>query len=147
MTTEEILAKWKNDLPISAVKLTVGTTDIPALHQTYYKVFLEEKKALRKLESELAKLRKEKYTLYHEGPNKENKEKYAWAKKVPAKGLATKREIDIYLDSDEDMMNKSEAVEEQKDKIELLKEILEMIKNRSFHLKLILDTRKFEAGG
>jgi len=147
MDINELHVVWSIDRTVYITQLQTQTANIATLQHKYYKIFLDTKKELRKAETEYAKLKVIKYTHYDQGPSKETKKQYDWAKKGPAKGAAmTKKELDIYLDADDELLALKEIVDEVKDKLEFLEEILAMIKNRSFHLKLIFDVEKFKNG-
>jgi hypothetical protein len=147
MDIKELHVAWSVDRQLYVTQLQSQTANIATLHHKYYELFLAAKIELREAEKTYAKLKLLKYNHYDQGASKETKAKYDWAKKGPAKGAAiTRKELDIYLDADDELQELKEKVESIKDKMDFLEEIIGMIKNRSFHLRLIFDVEKFKNG-
>src|SRR5688572_21038603 len=108
MTLDEILEQWAKDSAINIANLAEEGRRIPQLHHKYLRLLVTSRMIAAKSYSELKQLRLEKHQLYEQGPSKEDKGKYAWASKgFPAKGAATtKKELELYLDADADIIAK-----------------------------------------
>jgi hypothetical protein len=57
-----------------------------------------------------------------------------------------KNEIDMYLDSDKDIITNNIRIVNQKEKISFLEEVLKNINQRNFQIKNAIDWRKFTQG-
>jgi hypothetical protein len=143
MTIDEILENWQVDAKIDNTELGQEALNIPKLHHKYYKIFVKEKLILRKQETELKRLKLDKFEFFTQGPNEETKDK-GW--KLPPKGMILKGDIPMYMDADEDIINLSLKIGYQQEKIELLESIIKTIVNRSFHIGNAIDWQKFTMG-
>jgi hypothetical protein len=145
MKTEEILKLWEEDAQINQLKLTEELVKIPKLHHKYFSILLGEKQRLRALEISYAEVYKERFEHYTQGPAKEDKPA-KWTG-LPAKGLSSKKsEIEMYISADENIIKVNIKIGDQKEKIELLESIINLINNRSYHIRNIIDWTKFQAG-
>lgn len=143
MKLEDILDLWKEDSKIDTTEIGDEAVKIAKLHHKYYQILVQEKLILRKQESDMKKLKLEKYEFFTQGPNEETQEKN-W--KLPAKGLILKNDIPMYMDGDPDIINLSLKIGYQQEKIELLESIIKTVMNRGYNLKVILDWEKFKNG-
>lgn len=143
MKVEDIFELWEKDSKIDRTELGDAALDIPKLHHKYYQILLAEKMQLRKFESELKKLKLDKYEFLTQGPNEETKEK-GW--RLPPKGMILKSDIPLYMDGDEDIINQSLKIGLQQEKVELLESIIRTIMNRSFIIRDAIDWAKFTMG-
>ncbi len=133
------------DCILDILKLTQTQTDVPKLHNKYYRILIHEKEQLRAYEFAYARLYKEKFEFYTQGPS----QRVQWKDQVslPAKGLSsTKREVDMYITADEQIIALNIKIGDQKDKIELLEDIIKEINNRNFEIGNIIKWEKFKAG-
>jgi hypothetical protein len=117
---------------------------IPKLHHKYYSIYLSEKASLRKLESDLKKLKLEKYEFYTQGPTEETKAK-GW--KMPARGMILKADIPMYMDGDQEIIDLSLKIGVQQEKIDFLESIIKSFQNRGYIIKTAVDFVKFTMGG
>ena len=104
----------------------------------------DERLLLRKLESDLKVLKRDKYEFYTMGPTKEQKD-LGW--ELPARGMVLKQDINIYMDADRDIVALSLRIGMQQEKIEVLDSIVRSVMNRGYQLKTTLDFLKFTMGG
>jgi hypothetical protein len=144
MKLESILELWETDTVIDRTELSNEATKIPQLHHKYYKIFVNERLVLRKLEIELKELRLEKHEFYTQGPTRESEEK-GW--KLPPIGKIIKSEVNTYIDTDKDIIQLSLRIGIQHEKIDMLESIIKSISNRGFLIKNIIDWEKFKVGG
>jgi hypothetical protein len=143
MNIEQIVDEWTIDTQIDQTDLSTESLKIPKLHNKYIKILYNEKLRLRKLDTELKTLKREKYEFYTQGPSKETEEK-GW--KLPPRGMILKTDIPMYLDSDDDIINLTLKIGYSKEKIELLEEIIKSINNRGFNIKAAIDWHRFTMG-
>lgn len=143
MNFESIFNEWDVDTKIDRTCLDSESLKIPKLHNKYYKIYIAEKARLRKLESEMKKLRLEKYEFYTQGPNEETRAK-GWI--LPPCGKIIKSEIAAYLDADKDIIDLSLTIGIYQEKINFLESIIKSLRDRGFLIKTALDFVKFTNG-
>lgn len=143
MKIDDILTEWETDSKIDRTELGDAASDVPKLHHKYYSILVKEKLLLRQQESELKKLKLDKYEFFTQGPNEETRDK-GW--KLPPKGMILKADIPMYMDADEDIIKQSLKIGYQQEKIELLESIIKTIINRGFLIKSAIDWQKFTMG-
>lgn len=143
MKLDEIIENWKTDSQIDNTEIGEETLKISKLHHKYYQVLSHERCILKSRESEMKKLRLEKYEFYTQGPNEETKKK-GWS--LPAKGIILKADIPMYMDADDDIIELSLRIGLQQEKIELLESIIKSIMNRGYNLKVYVEWQRFING-
>ena len=144
MKFEDIFSSWEKDSVIDRTELGDESLKIPKLHHKYYSIYVGEKVILRKLESDMKKLKLEKYEFYSQGPTEESKEK-GW--RMPARGLILKADIPLYMEGDQDIIDLSLKIGVQQEKIEFLESIIKTLQTRGYIIKNAIDFTKFTMGG
>lgn len=137
------MEEWAKDAQIDKTELGDESLNIPKLHHKYYTILVRAKLDLKKLDSEMKKLRLDKYEYYTQGASEEHLAR-GWK---PLRKMIIKSETPIYMDGDEDIINLNLKIGYQHEKIEFLMDILKCIHNRNFQLKNALDWQKFIGGG
>lgn len=143
MTLDEIFELWSEDSDVNRAELGNAALDIAKLHHKYYQIFSRERLMLRKMESELKKLKMEKYEFYVDGPT-EDQINNGW--KLPPKGRILKSDVSMYIDADNDIIAMNLKIAYQNEKLELLESIIKTIGNRGFQIKSAIDWARFQAG-
>ena len=143
MKIDDIFALWEVDSKIDRQELGEEALKISVLHSKYYKIFINEKLALKKHESELKQLKLEKFEFYTQGPTPENLEK-GW--KLPSIGRIVRGDVDRYLEADKDIINLTLKIAVQNEKIDLLESIIRTLRDRNFNIRAALDWAKFQVG-
>ena len=144
MNIDQIRSMWDEDSNIDKTEIGDESLKIPKLHAKYIRVLTDERLLLRKLEGDLKVLKRDKHEFYTLGPTKEQKD-LGW--ELPARGMVLKSDINIYMESDKDIIALSLRIGMQQEKVELLDSILRSIMNRGYQLKTALDFLKFTMGG
>lgn len=144
MKLEEIYDAWKQDSQIDRTELGEESIKIPKLHHKYFQVYSSEKLLLRKQESDMKKLKLQKYEFYTQGHTEETRS-LNW--ELPAKGLILKSDIPMYIEADDDIIKLSLRIGMQQEKVELLESIIKSLTNRGFQIKAAIDWSKFTMGG
>jgi len=144
MKITEIFENWEKDSEIDITDLGHESIKVPKLHHKYFQFLSNERLILKNLESEMKKLKLDKYEFYTQGQNEETLKK-GW--KLPSKGLILKTDIPMYLEADDDIINLSLRIGMQQEKIELLESIIKTIMNRGYNIKAAIDFQKFINGG
>jgi hypothetical protein len=144
MKLEEIYEEWEKDSFIDEIILDDESLKIPKLHFKYLKFYNNENLLYLKMLSELKKLKQEKRDFYLYGQTKETLEK-KW--ELPPQGKILKSEIPDYIEGDQDIIDSTLKVSFQLEKVNTLKAIMDMIKNRGFQIKECISFKKWESGG
>ena len=144
MTLDEIFDLWKQDCEINREDLGTSALDIAKLHHKYYRIFSQERLLYKKIESETKKLKLEKYEFYTDGPTSDQLDK-GWS--LPSKGRILKSDINMYLESDDDLIKMNLKLAYQMEKLDLLESIIRSITNRGFQIRAAIDWAKFQTGG
>ena len=140
MTLNELLEQIEIDSKIDHNRLDFEALSIPSLHAKYYRLFAEEARILKTLQVDFA-MEKKAATHYYLG--KAPDEEY---QKKPTNIKVLKTDIDLYLDSDEELQALAKKVNSQKLKVETIENFLRTLNNRGYAIKTALDFRKFAAG-
>lgn len=143
MRLEAIFDLWAEDSQLDRADLAHEALQIPALHHKYYKIYSNERLALRSLEAELKVLKQDKFEFYTQGPTKETHEK-GWA--LPPVGKVLKADSNGYIEADKDIIALSLKIGLASEKVELLESIIRSLQNRGYQIKTALDFVKFQNG-
>jgi len=143
MTLEEIFELWEKDSSINPSELGNAALDLAKLHHKYYSLFSRERLMLKKLESEMKRLKLDKQEFYVDGPTEEQMD-LGW--KLPPKGRILKSDVSSYLEADNDIIKLNLKIAYQQEKISALESIIKMIHNRGFHIKSAIDFERFKVG-
>jgi hypothetical protein len=144
MKLEDIVAEWEKDSDIDKTELGDESLRIPKLHNKYFQIFTRERLILRKHESEMKKLKLEKFEFYSQGPSKESQEK-GWV--FPARGMILKGDMPTYMEADPDIIELSLKIGLQQEKVEFLDSIIKSFRDRGFLIKNAIEWNKFTMGG
>lgn len=145
MTLDEIFEEWDKDSTVDPTELGNAALDLAKLHHKYYRMFSRERLLLKKLESDLKVLKREKSEFYVDGPTQEQIE-MGWV--LPPKGkIRVKSDVPVYVDSDNDIIAMNLKIAYQQEKVDLLESIIKLISNRGFQIKSAIEWEKFKVGG
>jgi len=98
---------------------------------------------LKKLKTDYKQLKKLKTEYYKGQLDDEEMKEHGWSPQ-PLKIL--NQDIPTYLEADDDIIRLSLKIGLQEAIVEYLESILYQIRNRSFHLRLIVDWERFKVG-
>ena len=140
MKLDEILSMIQEDSVIDVTALDAESLKIPYLHSKWYKIFIEELKALKGLEAEYDKMMKEKFEYYL---GKAEDEVY---EKKPLNHKILKQDVDFYLKSDEDLISIRNKKSIQEMKVKTIEEFIKSLNQRSFSIKNAIEFMKFKNG-
>lgn len=143
MKLEEIEELWGKDLKIDRSQLDTESLRIPELHNKYYKIYIREKIQYNKISFDLDKLTKQKKEWYEGTMPEEELKELGWE----PFNLLLKKDLPIYLNSDEDLISLKLKLALAHEKVEYLKSIIKDINSRSFNIKNAIDFLKFTNGG
>ena len=143
MDLSDIRKLVAEDMPIDDTELDIESMTIPQLHNKYLNIYLDEKLVLQKLNSDYYRLKKTKWEYYTGKLDEDQLKEYGWE---PFQFKILKQDIDLYMDSDEDLQKLSNNVAYQKEKISYLDSILKSINNRQWNIRNAIEWRKFING-
>lgn len=147
MSLNDILESWKKDSVIDEHALDDETIETSKLHAKYLEIFTLSKLQLKKKEIDLEKIRKDKW-LYYTGKMTQGEMDMRGWPYDPFQGMTKplKSEMEMYYNTDEDIIKAKSAIEYQKAIIDTLEEIMNNIRWRHSHIKNIIEFRKFTSG-
>jgi hypothetical protein len=143
MKLEDILQLWEEDSVIDKQNISDEALKISKLHHKYYRIFINERLTLRKYESELKVLKKDKYEFYTQGPTEET-HNLGW--RLPPIGKILRTDAGMYVDTDKDIINLALKIGIQHEKVDLLESVIKSLRDRNFNLRAAIDWEKFKAG-
>ena len=142
MKLENIIAEWSKDSKIDPFNLGNEAISIPNLHHKYYQIYLAEKAQYYGYESEYKKLRLLKFEFYTQGPTKPQHQNW----ELPAIGKILRSDVQMYMDSDEDLVAAELKIKYQKEKIDFVDSIIKSLTNRGFQIKSAIEYERFKMG-
>lgn len=142
MKLEEIEALWETDSKIDRTELDLESLKIPTLHSKYYKIYLREKVQLKAEEQDYKQFYKTKHEYYTGKLSQEELREYGWE---PFQ-FVLKNDLQVYLDADKDVSERLLKLAVQKEKVELLENIIKTLNNRGFLIKNAIDFIRFTSG-
>lgn len=146
MKLTEIEKEWETDSVIGH-DLSQASLDTPKLHAKYLETLTKARALYKKTEHQHYSLLKQKW-LYYEGKMSEEEVKAAGWDPDPFNGLKVLRgQMDYYYNSDPEIQASEAKLDFCKNRIEVLKEILDNLKWRHQVIRNAIEWRKFEAGG
>lgn len=143
MKVEDIVTEWDKDSKIDETELGNESVKIPNIHNKYLKIFLAERVVLFKLKAERNRL-KRKLLEYYLGEM--GKEELAEIGRDQIYKKILKNEVDVYIDSDDLMVEMTLKVAVQEEKVNYIESIIKSINNRGFQIKNAIDWAKFTMG-
>ena len=143
MKLETIYEHWSSDSKIDRTELGNESIKIPQLHAKYFKFYSEERLRLKQYESEHKILYKRKFEYYMGTMDEGEQKNLGWEPQL-LKILRT--DLPTYIDADQDIINLNLKISMQKEKIDVLDNIIRTINNRGFQIKNVIDWEKFKTG-
>jgi hypothetical protein len=142
MTLEEIQGLWDEDCVVHLDKLTEHSLGIANLHNKYYKILVKEKLRLKALENDYKQTRLEKYELLVNGPDERHFKK-GWD--IP-RARIVKADLEIHLEGDVNLLEITNRIAIQKEKVDFLTSIINVLNRRSFDIKNAISWEQFKVG-
>lgn len=143
MDIDTLYKEWAKDGEIDQANISKTTSEIPKLHNKYFRWYVEEGLKLKKLKAEYKILYKLKSEYYRGELDDEELKQHGW-KPQPLKILRT--DVPTYLEADVDIVKLSLKIGLQEETVAYLESIVKQISNRNFLLKTIVDWEKFRTG-
>jgi hypothetical protein len=143
MTLEQLMEEWRKDSAIDSTELGLASMKVPELHSKYLKIYFEERRKLKAHEFSSKELFLKKYEYYNGKMSQEELDEMNWE---PFMKRLMKNEIDMYLESDKDIVQTNIRIVNQKEKLAFLEEVIKNINQRNFQIKNAIDWKKFTNG-
>lgn len=143
MNIDKIKEMVEADLKIDGTELGDESTRIPQLHGKYINIYHDESLVLRKLEADYKTLRKQKWEYYNGKLSQEELNALGWE---PFGHRILRQDMDIYMDSDTDMIRIVSKIEMQRAKVDYLDSVIKGINNRQWVIRNAIEWRKFMSG-
>jgi hypothetical protein len=140
---EDLMEQWKKDCAIDQTDLATESMKIPMLHAKYYEYYSKENLLLSKVEHDYRQLLKLKFEYYSGKMSDEEIQEYGW-EQIDIK--IVRKDIDIYIDADPDVVTMLLKIALQREKVEFLKDVIKSIHNRNFTIRAALDFIKWSSG-
>jgi hypothetical protein len=143
MKLEDIQNLWFEDCKIEDDMLDEEALKIPRLHQKYYKIYTTERLLLKKLQADLKIFQQLKYEYYSGEMAQEDLAERGWE---PFYKKVLKADIQRYVDSDKEIIERTLKIAHQQEKVEFCDNIIRSLRDRGFLIKNAIDWRKFTNG-
>jgi hypothetical protein len=143
MTLDQMMEEWRKDSSVDATELGNESLKIPELHSKYLKIYFDERRKLKAMEFQSKDLFLKKYEYYNGKMSQEELDELEWE---PFVKRLMKNEVDLYLQSDKDIITGNIKVVNQQEKLNFLEEVLKNINQRNFQIKNAIEWKKFTNG-
>lgn len=138
---EDIKKEADKDLEIDEFDLDAALLEIPKLHGKWLSTFTDETVILKDLYGFKERVKLERWKYYQ---GKQTDKYYAENGIVHEKIL--KSDLDKYLGADDKLTLVNEVVTMQKALVDYIEKTMKEIGNRGFHIRSIIDWRRFTSG-
>jgi len=144
---DEILKMWEADCEIDNVQLDDSSRKFAKVHSKYLTLLTESKLLAKRLEMQLADLKRDKFLYYNGKMTKEQMDAKGWPYD-PFNGMSKplRGDMDMFYESDTDIQRLNGKIDYQKTINEALEEIMNTLRWRHAVVKNIIDYRKFTSG-
>jgi hypothetical protein len=143
MTLDQLMEEWRKDSSIDSTELGAESLKIPELHSKYLKLYFEERRKTKALEFQSKDFALAKYEYYNGKMSQEELDEKGWQ---PFMKRLMKNEIDMYIESDKDIITNNVKIVNQKEKLQFLEDVIKHINQRNFIIKNAIDYLKFTNG-
>lgn len=143
MTFDEIKKMVEKDVVIDDTELDKESTRTPQLHNKYLSLYHDIRLSKKKYETEYRILRKKKWEYYTGRISDEDLKEYGWE---PFQQKVLRQDLDIFLESDSDIIKLRAKIEYQNEKCEYLESVVKSISARQWTIRNAIEWRKFTHG-
>jgi hypothetical protein len=143
MTFDELQAQIEHDLSFDETQLDTEALRVPQLHNKYLKHLYSEKLLLKKLENDHKELFRLKYEYFTGKLDEDTLKERGW-EPFPLRVL--KNDVDMYIDSDKDIIKVRTRIQLQEERVSYLENIVKQIANRGWLIRSAIDWKKFLGG-
>lgn len=140
MNINELKEMCRKDTKIDSADLDGYSLSIPELANKYHQLAYLEKDVLRFLQSEYKIIKLTRWKYYSGKADPKEYEEEPFDLKV------LKNDMDMFLDSDVQILAIKNKMDEQEEKIKLINETAKVIQNASFNISNTIKWKKFLSG-
>jgi hypothetical protein len=143
MEIDEIHNLWNVDSKIDDLELDQESLKIPQLHSKYMRIITEENSILSKMMYAHKMLERDKFEYYAGKMCDEDLQERGWE---PLNLKIMKNDIPRYIEGDKDIIRGLMKISDYREKVALLKSIIDSINSRSFIITNAIKWKKFISG-
>lgn len=143
MNINELKKSVEEDLKIDSTELGSEAIRSPQLHNKYLCFLLDEKHNLNLMESILKMTEKDKWLYYTGKMSEEDLKKHNWE---PFDLAIIKQDVDRFIESDKQYSDMKIKVEQQREKVNYLENVVKIMSNRAWNIKSAIEWVKFTQG-
>ena len=143
MNIDQIKAQAQLDTVIDVNHLDEESTKVPQIHNKYLCILMDEKLVLENFESKLKVLKRDKWLYYSGKLSEEELKKKGWE---PFGLNILKQDLDRFIDSDSEVINLSNKVFLQKEKVIYIESVIKIISNKMWNIRSAIEWIKFTQG-
>ena len=143
MTLDEIRTELERDMVLDQAALDLESLKIPQLHSKYLNFLMDERLVQRKSEAEYSVLLRAKWEYYTGKMSQEELDSRGWQ---PFALKILRQDLDLYLDSDQDLIKLQQKTQYQKEKVALLEEVVKELNTRHWKIRNAIEWRRFTNG-
>ena len=143
MDIEEIQSLWSEDSKIDDLELDLESLRIPQLHSKYMNILNAENRVLYRMTQTQKMLERDKLEYYLGKMCEEDLEERGWE---PLSLKVLRADVPKYIEADKDVVRHLIQIADQKEKVTLLRSIIESINSRSFIINNAIRWKQFTNG-
>ena len=143
MDNDTLRQMIQKDLHIKDAELDTESLRIPQLHNKYLNMLHDEKIMLQALRVKRKMLLRDKWEYYTGKMDEDTLKQKGWE---PFNLKILKQDVDMYIESDSDMIAIESKVFLQQERVEFLQETVKAINNLQWHIRDAIAWRKFING-
>jgi hypothetical protein len=144
MKLTDIRKMAEQDAVIDETELGSESIKIPQLHNKYLVLMQDEKFALQQMNIQFYQMKRLKWEYYTGKMDKETLDELGWQ---PFQLNVLKKDLDLYFDADEDLVELKGKIIYQDSKIDFLENTLKTLNNRNWVIRNAIEWNKFTQGG
>jgi hypothetical protein len=143
MDIETIKKMVDQDMKIDDLNLDLESLQSPQLHSKYLNLLHDESLSLHKATIEQKELRRLKWEYYLGKMDQETLDEKGWQ---PFGLKILRTDIDVYLESDKDLLRMEARIHYLKEKVKYIESVLQSIGRRGWDIKSAIEWKKFMSG-
>lgn len=143
MDIQTIKTELEQDLKINDAELDTESLRIPKIHSKYLNILHDEKMVLQSLRMKKRIMLREKWEYY---TGKMDAETLKQKGLEPFNLKILKQDLDLYIDSDQDILQLDSKLIAQQEKVDYLQDAIKAINNMQWHIRDAIAWRKFING-
>ena len=143
MDIESLKKMVEKDMQIDELNLDIESLKTPQLHGKYLNILHDESLVLHKNMIEQKELRRLKWEYYLGKLDQETLAEKGWQ---PFGLKILRTDIDVYPESDKDLLRMEARISYLKEKVKYIESVLQAINRRGWDIKSAIEWKKFMSG-